>query len=202
MNHLITHFVRIQSLKTTSMTEPYPFNRWNSLHEELVSFVYKKVKDKATAEDIVQDVFIRAHSKIEQLKETGKFTGWIYQITRNTVADYYRNRARHLVPVPIDSESDEPGFNDCVGQCLTVLMRTLPDIYRIPLELTEHENLSQVEVAERLSISYSGARSRVQRARKMLREKFEALFITQSDAYGNILVCENRHPCNCPKEIC
>jgi RNA polymerase sigma-70 factor (ECF subfamily) len=81
-------------------------------------------------------------------------------------------------------------------------METLPDTYRIPLELSETENLSQYEIAKQLNISYSGARSRVQRARNMLRKKFEALYFIKSDAYGNIIVCENRVPCSCSIENC
>ena len=45
---------------------------------ELLGFVYKRVKDMALAEDIVHDVFIKVQSKSGQLKETEKITGWIY----------------------------------------------------------------------------------------------------------------------------
>jgi RNA polymerase sigma-70 factor (ECF subfamily) len=76
-------------------------------------------------------------------------------------------------------------------------MATLPDKYRIPLQLAELEGLSQYEIAEHLAISYSGARTRVQRARKLLKEKMDALYHIQTDCYGNILVCEDRIPCCC-----
>lgn len=168
---------------------------WNSLYSELVAFVQKKVRDRPTAEDIVQDVFIKVHTRSGQLKEADKITGWIYQITRNAVADYFRKNSRARESATIDWESSYYEFNDCVGYCLRVLMSTLPDKYRLPLELTEIENLSQYEVAERLNISYSGARSRVQRARKMLKQKLNELYIVKTDAYGNVTSCENRIPC-------
>ena len=170
---------------------------WDTLHDELVAFVQSRVKDKSTAKDIVQDVFIKVHTRSSQLKETDKITAWIYQITRNAVADHYRNASRTLHPVNVDWESTYHEFNDCVSHCLRVLIRTLPEKYRTPLELSEIESLSQYELAERLNISYSGARSRVQRARKMLKAKLDELYIIKTDAYGNVIACENRAPCCC-----
>jgi RNA polymerase sigma-70 factor (ECF subfamily) len=103
-------------------------------------------------------------------------------------------------PLPVDSESNHQEFNECTANWLKKLTTTLPDTYRIALELTEIENLSQYEVAERLQITYSGARTRVQRARKMLREKLDELFFIKTDSYGNVIECENRIPCCCKSD--
>lgn len=177
-----------------------PSVTWDSLHDELVAFVQSKVKDKATAKDIVQDVFIKVHTRSTQLKEADKITSWIYQITRNAVADHYRNASKVLDPVNVDWESNHHEFNDCVSYCLKALMNTLPEKYRTPLELSEIENLSQYELAQRLNISYSGARSRVQRARKMLKEKMDELYYIKTDSYGNVIACEDRVPCCCNRK--
>lgn len=174
---------------------------WTNLYKELVTFVHAKVKDKPTAEDIVQEVFIKVHTKSSQLKETDKISGWIYQITRNAVADHFRSSAKNIEPVNVNWDSDHHEFNDCVARCLKALMSTLPDKYRVPLELTELENMSQYELAIRLNITYSGARSRVQRARKILKEKIDELYLIKTDAYGNVIHCENRVPCCC-KQAC
>ena len=168
---------------------------WTSLHQELFSFVFPRVKDKAVAEDIVQDVFIKAHTKSEQLRDARKVVGWIYQIARNSIADHFRSQSRTVNPVNVDWESDTQEYNACVGECLKILMATLPDKYRVPLELIELDGLSQYDLADRLNISYSGARSRVQRARKMLRDKMDELFLIKTDKYGNVIVCEDRDAC-------
>lgn len=170
---------------------------WDNLHPKLVAYVYAKVKDKPAAEDIVQDVFIKAHTKSHQLKESHKIFGWIYQITRNAITDYFRTSSKTPAPVNLDWEDNAHEFNDCVAVCLHALVATLPEKYRIALELTELECLSQQQLAERLKISYPGARSRVQRARKMLREKLDSLYRIETDSYGNIILCENRIPCRC-----
>jgi RNA polymerase sigma-70 factor (ECF subfamily) len=168
---------------------------WNYLYGELVTFVVAKVKDRATAEDIVQDVFIKVHTKSGQLKEADKISAWVYQITRNAVADHFRKNARSIEPINVDWESSHHEFNDCVSHCLSVLLGTLPEKYRIPLQLAEVDNLSQYEIARRLHITHSGARSRVQRARKMLKEKLDELYYIRTDSYGNVIACEDRRCC-------
>jgi RNA polymerase sigma-70 factor, ECF subfamily len=173
---------------------------YTRLYRDLLVFVYRKVKNKSTAEDIVQDVFVKVHNKSHQLKEGEKILGWIYQIARNAVADHFRKNAKVLEPVNLDWGADYHEFNDCVAYCLQQLMQTLPSKYRVALELTELENLSKVELSRQLNISHSGARSRVQRARKMLREKLNALYHIKTDVYGNVIVCENRSPCCCSKD--
>ena len=173
---------------------------WDHLYGELVTFVEQRVKDKPTAEDIVQDVFIKVHTKSSQLKAADKIIGWIYQITRNAVADHFRQSSKNVEPINIDWESNYHEFNDCVAHCLKSLMDALPDEYRIPLALTELENQSQYQVAQALNISYSGARSRVQRARKMLKQKLDELYYIKTDSYGNIIVCKDRVPCCCARK--
>jgi RNA polymerase sigma-70 factor (ECF subfamily) len=173
---------------------------WDSLFSELLHFVQAKVKDRPTAEDIVQEVFIKIHTKAGQVKEADKVTGWIYQITRNAVSDYFRKASKNIEPINIDWDSSYHEFNECVAYCLKALMNTLDDKYRIVLQLAEIENKPQYEVAERLNITYSGARSRIQRARKMLKEKLDELYYIKTDSYGNVISCEDKVPCCCNRK--
>jgi RNA polymerase sigma-70 factor (ECF subfamily) len=170
---------------------------WNAIQQELRSFVLSKVKDKTLTDDIVQDVFLKVQANFSRLKDVKKFSGWIYQITRNTIIDHYRSQSRSLQPVDLQWDDTRQDFNDCVAFCLGKLLTTLPDQYRQALQLIELENVSQLELAERLGISYSGAKSRVQRARQMLKQKMDALYIIETDAYGNVIVCRDRVPCQC-----
>jgi len=178
-----------------------PSVTWDTLHDELVAFVYARTKDKATAKDIVHDVFLKVHAKFEQLKDQEKISAWIYQITRNTITDYFRSKSKNISPHDIDWDSDDQVLNECVANCLHDMLLTLPEKYRQALELAELRNLSQTELALRLQISYSGAKSRVQRARQMLKEKMDASYRIEVDSYGNVIVCENRLPCNCSERM-
>jgi RNA polymerase sigma-70 factor (ECF subfamily) len=167
------------------------------LYKELKRFVFGKVKNMQDAEDIVQDVFIKAQLKSTQLDDATKFTGWMYTITRNSIIDYYRQKKKWVEEQLPEGEEEYNSFNDCVFNCLKQLMHTLPSPYREALELTEIQHVPQKELAEKLGISYSGAKSRVQRARQMLKEKMNELYKIETDGYGNVLVCEDRVPCGC-----
>ena len=168
---------------------------WENVQSELKGFVYKRVRDRALTEDIVHDVFLKVQSKIHQVKESDKLFGWIYQITRNTITDHYRRNSKTVNPKDIDWESSPPNFNDCVSNAINELIPTLPDMYRIPLEMTEIENLSQLEVAEKLNLNYTTAKARVQRARQILKDKLDEILIVKTDGYGNVILCQDRGPC-------
>lgn len=168
---------------------------WNSVQRELKGFVYKRVRDKALTEDIVHDVFLKVQSKIHQVKETDKLFGWIYQITRNTITDHYRKNAKHIDSKDIDWESSPANYNDCVTNTIRELIPTLPDIYRVPLEMTELQNMSQLEVAAKLNLNYTTTNTRVQRARQLLKAKMEEILIVKTDGYGNVVLCKNRMDC-------
>ena len=170
---------------------------WTETQAGLKAFIHRRVRDKAVAEDILQDVFLKMYTRMDQLNDTAKITAWIYQITRNAITDYFRSQSKSVSVLDLDWESDHANLNDCVYSCLKEMLATLPDKYREAIELTELESLSQTQLAERLNISYSGAKSRVQRARQMLKQKMEERYTIKLDAYGNVTVCENRGQCHC-----
>lgn len=167
------------------------------LYHQMKSFILRRVKNQQDAEDILQEVFIKVQLKSNQLKEAEKFTAWMYTMTRNSIMDYHRAKKKTIEPEALTQTDEYNEFNDCVASCLNQLMATLPSPYREALELTEKENLPQKELAIQLGISYSGAKSRVQRARQMLKEKMDALYNIKTDGYGNVLVCEDIVPCGC-----
>lgn len=164
---------------------------------ELLGYVTKKVKDRAVAEDIVHDVFLKVQLKSIQLKDNEKMLGWIYSVTRNTIIDHFRFQSKVIKAGDVDWETDKQELNQCVERCLEEKLATLPEKYREAIELSEVQGLSQLELARRLNISYSGAKSRVQRARQMLKEMMEREYHLKLDNYGNVIRCENRLPCGC-----
>jgi len=170
---------------------------WTETQGALKAFIHRRVRDKAVAEDILQDVFVKMYTRMDQVTDSEKITPWIYQIARNTITDYFRSQSKSVSWLDLNWESDQPNLNDCVHACLKEMLLTLPAKYRQAIELTELENLSQMQLAERLNISYSGAKSRVQRARQMLKRKMDEKYTIKVDAYGNVTVCENRGPCHC-----
>ena len=173
----------------------------NSMHQDLYQkikrYVLNYVRDKQDAEDIVQDIFIKIQLQQHQVRNPEKLIGWMYRIAKNAIIDHFRQKKKEQSGILVEIEDDRNIFNECVEQCLNALAGTLPTPYQEALELYEKQNISQTELARRWNISYSGAKSRVQRARQLLKEKLQSLYRIETDAYGNILVCENRELCNC-----
>src|SRR3978361_1662845 len=60
-------------------------------HREFLAFVEKRVSDRATAEEILQDAFVRSMDKFDAVRETA--VGWFYRVLRNAIVDHYRRRA-------------------------------------------------------------------------------------------------------------
>lgn len=176
------------------------YSSWLKVQQELKMFVLKKVRDNDLAEDIVHDVFLKVHSKHHQLHDANKLTGWIFKVARNSIIDQFRKERRNISLEDLDWEEEEHALNNCVADCLNELVKTLPPKYQEALELTEKQNHSQYQLAEELGISYSGAKSRVQRARQKLRDKLDTLYFIEADKYGNIIRCEDRKPCACQSE--
>jgi len=146
---------------------------WREYHTRLHGFIRSRVDDNSIADDILQDVFIRIHTKIHSLKQSSKIQHWIYQITRNAIVDYYRTRKK-TEALPHTLAAPEPEPSDKARQemeyCIQPVIQSLPEHYRQALMLSEIEGLTQKEVAERQGISVSGAKARVQRGRRMVKD--------------------------------
>lgn len=166
---------------------------------ELLGFIQKRVNDKVISEDILQDVFVKIHTKKYQLQEDEKVISWVYQITRNAIIDYYRKK-KDIDATEVQLNLDEPVENvndEFLGLgCMKKFVEELPEDYREAIEFTTYGALSQKEFAEKMGLSYSGAKSRVQRARQKLKAMLEECCNPQVDKYGNILY-SNHGSCNC-----
>src|SRR4051812_1007105 len=65
---------------------------WHTFNVPLQQFIRRRVRDQHSAEDILQDVFLKIHLQLGTLHSQERIAGWIYQITRNAIADYYRSQ--------------------------------------------------------------------------------------------------------------
>ncbi|WP_299703006.1 RNA polymerase sigma factor SigZ [uncultured Pontibacter sp.] len=166
--------------------------------DKLRGFVLKRVKDKDEANDILQQLYVKLYKHCEQLQDVRNMNAWLYQIARNAVYDYYREQGRTM---PIEDESkleeqfsQEAGHPDSENLVLP-LINMLPTEYAEPLRLSEIEGISQKEIAERLGMSYSGAKSRVQRGREKLKELFLECCHLELDRKGALVSATAKESC-------
>jgi RNA polymerase sigma-70 factor, ECF subfamily len=171
---------------------------WEEFHLELLGFIKTRINDSDTAEDILQEVFVKIHNNTDTLKQNSSLASWVYQITRNTIIDFYRKKKIDYSdegvdkPLPMEIEDLNGDFIHCVKSFIS----QLPNKYKDILLSITYQNISQKEYAQAQNISYSAAKSRTQRAKEKLKELFLAYCSIQSDSYGNIISFE-RIKCSC-----
>jgi len=170
---------------------------WREYHAALHGFIQARVEDTAVADDILQDVFLRIHAKIDSLKDTAKIKSWIYQIARNAIIDHYRAR-KQMIKLPEELPAPEADDTDQVRRdiesCLLPMIRSLPDEYREAMVLSEIEGLTQKQVAERQELSLSGAKSRIQRGRARLKDMLTDCCRFEFDHRGTMVDYQPKSP--------
>jgi len=171
---------------------------WNAFHQPLRAFIQNRVSDPEDADDLLQEVFVKLHTRLDTLQDEDRLVPWIYQVARHTIIDYYRAR-RPALPLPerllveSDEASDDPTTQLARG--LRAMIACLPKKYQQALVLTELEGQSQKVLADRLGLSLSGAKSRVQRGRTLLREAFLDCCHFEFDRRGKVVDYVPRPDC-------
>lgn len=167
---------------------------WNSFSKGIESYFRQKTKDEDLAKDLLQDTFLKIYLNRGSIADEQKLGAWVYRIAHNALMDHFRKREAKepIEGKDFDVEENSASYNELLSWMVKPFMQQLPEEYKIALELTDIEGLSQKELAERLGISYSGAKSRVQRARKKLKEVFEECCTIVADKYGNVSDCVPR----------
>jgi RNA polymerase sigma-70 factor, ECF subfamily len=179
---------------------------WETFNAPLQQFIHRRVSDDATTEDLLQDVFLKIHQNVETLKDAKKLESWIYQITRNAIIDYYRSTrlttsldVQEVMQLP-EELPDEDILTE-LFPCVCAMVMSMPTQYRQALILTEYQGLTQKELADRLGLSVSGAKSRVQRARTKLKQQLLDCCHFELDRRGHIIDYQPRCAC-CSAEAC
>ncbi|MEM7381982.1 MAG: sigma-70 family RNA polymerase sigma factor [Bacteroidota bacterium] len=149
---------------------------WNTWRDNLFGFILKRVKDPVIAEDILQESFIKIHLKLHQLKSNAKLEAWVFQIARNQVNDYFYQQKRQQEMVDNSWEIQEIDASEQHQEewlcCFDPFLNALPGKYRIVIDPIHREGKKQKEVAEELGISLANVKSRVHRAKELLKEHF------------------------------
>ncbi len=162
---------------------------WQTFGGRLHRYIRSHVVEAADADDILQDVFLKIHLNLDTLRDDGRLLSWLYQITRHAITDYYR-RQQPFDEIPETLPSAEEAEDDLTPQLacgLDEMVTALPEKYREALHLSEFQGLPQQTVAARLGISLSGAKSRIQRARDLLKGQLLLCCHIELDRLGKVI---------------
>lgn len=163
---------------------------WDEYHNHIRNFVLHKTNHHTDTEDIVQITFMKAYEGMARLQDEEKRRAWIFQIARNSIVDHFRKEKKTETLLDNVNMVEEELVADCNSEAVAGMMSILtrmPNKYREALELSELQGMSQKQLSEQLNISYSGAKSRVQRGRQLVKEMMTSCCTIEADHYGNIV---------------
>ena len=156
--------------------------------DRLFSLARHYTRNLVEVEDLVQDTFLKAYSRLESFQQQSSFYTWIYRIATNTILDFLKRRGRS----PIQAVEDPEGALDApqvaiarpdagmereeISRVTHSVLDSMPEIFRTVLIMREFENMAYQEIADVLGISIGTVESRIFRARARFKERLLQLY--------------------------
>jgi RNA polymerase sigma-70 factor (ECF subfamily) len=145
--------------------------------KKILKLAYYHLRDRQQAEDIVQEVFCRVYQNLDSFRQESSYYTWIYRITVNLCKDYLRSAYyRRIIPWSdfryLDNlrKSEERMFEAVEGGDVFRKVMDLPLKYRTVTALYYFEEMTTQEISQVLNIKENAVRTRLTRARKILRD--------------------------------
>ena len=185
---------------------------WAAMYEALLAYIRRRVETLDDAEDILQDVFVRIHANLGKLDSAQSVTAWVYRIARNAITDHHRKKAadaRTVNKMALDatesSDEDEDITDRAIeefSRCIEPLLGEVPQPYREAIVLTELGGMTRKDAADRLGLSVSGMKARVQRGRDKFKDVLLDCCNVEFDHRGGLLGYDRRTGSNCDNCDC
>ena len=161
------------------------FEIYNRYCKAMYNVAFRIVKDEHFAQDVMQEGFLKAFTKIDSYKQEVAFGAWLKRIIVNYSIDFYKKNnqfqfddlERNLYKIEESNENlvDNSNFIELKVNQVLEAINGLKDNYRMVLTLFYIEGYDQQEICEILNISYANCRTTLSRAKENLRKKFEKL---------------------------
>ncbi len=137
---------------------------------KVFSTAYRMVGNRADADDITQDVFVKVYKKMDTFRGEAAVSTWIYRIAVNTSLDFLRKRKRRPT-VSLEVCPEPVAGSSILGKLIETMVATLPAGYRKVFVLHDIQGLKHSEIGKALGITEGASKSQLHRARARLREK-------------------------------
>lgn len=155
----------------------------NQLYQQhkykMMGVCLRYAKDRAEAEDILQEGFFKVFCDLKQFSGKGAIGAWIRRVMVNTALMHIRKQKNKLFPVieldqiAYSHASKEDLFSSFRAKALVQMIQQLPDGYRVVFNMYVIEGYSHKEIAQQLGISESTSKSQLSRAKMTLRQMLE-----------------------------
>ena len=161
---------------------------WADYKRALKAFIHSKVDNPTDVDDLLQDILVKTYKNLDSIKEKASIKAWLFQIANNSIIDFYRRKGATQL---IDEENllapkPEKNIMSELSTCILPFINALPEENARLLIAIDIENQSQKTYAEKLGVSYSTLKSRVQKSRALLKMTFDNCCHFQMDKNGNL----------------
>ncbi len=164
-------------------------------YEKIRKFIVSHIRDEWIADDLVQETFIKVDKSFSKVKDKSKLSSWIYKIAYHLCMDHLRSsqnvlskKSKQITSLITGIEIGKNMEQHQMGSCVRDKIDMLPDKLRSVLLLFDLEEFSHSEISQILDISRENAKTRLHRARKMLKEILERDCFFEKDE-RDVFVC-------------
>jgi len=160
----------------------------NKYQRKVFNLAYSMTRNRETADDLAQEIFIKAYCALKNFKFKSEFGTWLYRIAMNHIKDYLRSGGKvRMIPFEdqVENEDDQEDetmkmeYDQETEQRQKIVhegIRSLPEKYQIILSLRDIQGFSYSEISQILRLSAGTVDSRLHRARKMLKNNISPFF--------------------------
>ena len=170
---------------------------WLEHKNELRSFILKRVKDQDLTNDILQEVLMKVYSFCISKSGVNNVRSWLFQIAQNTITDHYRKQSKFTNLdnlTELENEDQKIAFSEAANYILAML-EFLPKEYAVPLKFADIDNMKQADIAKKLNLTLPATKSRIQRARHLLKAEFITCCHFETDKQGSLISFEIKDSC-------
>ena len=161
---------------------------WRKHEAELKAYLAHRLKDAHLADDLLQDVFVKAMRQGARFCGLSSARAWLFEVARNTLADHFRLRKEQVeLPDDLVIDIEEQATVDSLAACIPRVLSELTENDREAIMLCDLQGMTQEAYARLKGLSLPGAKSRIQRARKRLLEQLTKACQVQFDENGQVL---------------
>ena len=151
--------------------------KFNIYSQELMNISYGYTKDRDDSFDIIQNVFLKLFDTNKQFKNQNEEKYWLIRVTINESKDFLRKKKRITIidekTLDVVSNDDESKEDNERLHRLSLLVKELPEKYKVVIILHYYDLLSIKEISNVLKITENAIKKRLERAREMLKKEME-----------------------------
>lgn len=174
---------------------------WADAKDKLYRYLLAKFKDKELADNVSQDIILKMHKSCCNGTEINNLNAWLYQIAHNAGIDYLKKEQKLKQSTPVEISDETIEVWDRLSEFLLPMIDFLADEYATPLKMADIDGISQQAIADKLGLSLTATKSRIQRARNKLREEITTCCHLEFNEKGNLVDIEIKDSCTPLKDF-